>query len=166
MATTLIIGFGNPLRGDDGLGWRAAEYLAAVLPERQARVIACHQLTPELAEPISQAELVIFIDAEEREPAGKLFCRRIKPAAPLAAFSHHLTPAGLLGWARELYGSHCAAMVFSVSGQSFGCTEELSPAVSAGLRRLTERISRLARRREKRRTTIFDKAASAEQGYA
>ena len=62
MARALIIGYGNPLRGDDGLGWRAAEQLAEIIPQSEAEVIACHQLTPELAEPISRARLVIFID--------------------------------------------------------------------------------------------------------
>jgi hypothetical protein len=72
----------------------------------------------------------------------------------------------LLGWARELYGSHCEAIVFSVSGQSFACTEELSPAVAAGLQRLTERVCRLVRRREKRKAMIPNKAQATEQGYA
>jgi hydrogenase maturation protease len=151
---TLIIGYGNPLRGDDGLGWRAAERLTAILHESKARVIACHQLTPELAEPISRADLVIFIDAEETEPAGKLFCRRISTrAAPLVAFSHHLTPAALLICARELYGACPEAITFSVSGQNFACSEELSPGVAAVLPRLTERVCRLVRRREKRAST-------------
>lgn len=151
MANTLIIGYGNPLRGDDGLGWRAAECLTAILHESKAIVIACHQLTPELAEPISRADLVIFIDAEEREPAGKVLCRRVASAAePPAAFSHHLTPARLLGWAGELFGRSPEAMVFSVAGQRFACSEELSPEVAAVLPRLTERVCRLVRRRETR----------------
>lgn len=70
MAHTLIIGYGNPLRGDDGLGWHVAQRLAAVLPQHRARIEVCHQLTPELAEPISRADLVIFIDAEDLAPAG------------------------------------------------------------------------------------------------
>jgi hydrogenase maturation protease len=151
MMNTLIIGYGNPLRGDDGLGWRAAERLTADAHESRATVIACHQLTPELAEPISRADLVIFIDAEERQPAGKLICRRIDArAAPRITFSHHLTPAALLHCARQLYGACPEAITFSVSSQSFACSEELSPGVAAVLPRLTERVCRLVRRREKR----------------
>jgi hydrogenase maturation protease len=146
MARTLIIGYGNPLRGDDGLGWHAAERLAAVLPETEAEIMTCRQLTPELAEPISRADLVIFIDAEQTGPAGKLSCRRITPGtSPSGALSHHLTPAMLLAWARGLYGTCPEAIVFSVSGQSFDCEEGLSPHVSSALPRLIERVCRLVR---------------------
>lgn len=166
MSKTLIIGYGNPLRGDDGLGWRAAEQLGAMLPGRQARIMTCHQLTPDLAEPISRAELIVFIDAEVGEPAGKVFCRRVKPAARLSALSHHLTPAALLDGAQELYGSRCAAVILSVSGQDFSCTEELSPAVAATLPRLTARVCRLVRRWEKRRSMIPNEAQATEPSYA
>ena len=33
MNQILVIGYGNPLRGDDGVGWRVAEAAAAVLPD-------------------------------------------------------------------------------------------------------------------------------------
>ncbi|GGA20530.1 hydrogenase maturation protease [Okeania sp. KiyG1] len=62
MAKILIIGYGNTLRSDDGAGQRVAELVAEwKLPN--VRSLPVHQLTPELAEPISQAELVIFVDA-------------------------------------------------------------------------------------------------------
>jgi hydrogenase maturation protease len=145
---TLILGYGNPLRGDDGLGWYAAERLAAILHEREVQTIALHQLTPDLAEPISRTGLVIFIDAEQGEPAGRVFCRRISPEGPLAgSFSHHLTPPALLAWTRGLYGYSPAALLFTVSGRSFDCSEELSPPVAAALPELVERVVSLARAR-------------------
>ena len=64
---TLIIGYGNPLRGDDGVGWEVASRLAATIPEEAAHIMTVHQLTPELAESVSEAELVIFIDASDGE---------------------------------------------------------------------------------------------------
>jgi hydrogenase maturation protease len=146
MARTLIIGYGNPLRGDDGLGWHAAERLAAVLPETEVEIMTCHQLTPELAEPISRAGLVVFIDAEQHESAGRVACQTITAGeSPPSALSHHVTPATLLAWARGLYGTCPEAIAFSVSGQSFGCEEGLSPPVSAALPRLIERVCRLVR---------------------
>jgi hydrogenase maturation protease len=165
MTRTLIIGYGNPLRGDDGLGWYAAERLKTELDEEFAAVMCCHQLTPELAEPISQAELVIFIDAETREPAGRLFCRQIGSVAePPACFSHHLTPVRLLSWAGELFGRAPEAMVFSVSGENFGVGETLSPAISKVLPQLIEQVSELVRCREKRRMARSNDRA--EQGHA
>src|SRR5580704_15594719 len=50
---TLVIGYGNPLRSDDALGWHASRLLAQALAGQEVDVITCHQLTPELAEPLS-----------------------------------------------------------------------------------------------------------------
>jgi len=59
----LIIGWGNPLRGDDGVGWRAAELLSGTLAGHDVAVRVSHQLMPELAEEISRSEFVVFIAA-------------------------------------------------------------------------------------------------------
>ena len=70
MARVLILGCGNPLRGDDGVGWHAAERLLKRSAELDATIKSCHQLTPELAEPVSKAERVIFIDARIGQTPG------------------------------------------------------------------------------------------------
>ena len=58
----LVIGYGNTLRGDDGVGPHVAEAIGAMrLPE--VHTIVCQQLSPEHAAPISLAETVIFVDA-------------------------------------------------------------------------------------------------------
>ena len=70
MPRTLIIGYGNPLRGDDGLGWQVASELAKCV-DALISVVAVHQLTPELAEPVSDADLVIFVDSScDGEPGS------------------------------------------------------------------------------------------------
>ena len=61
-ADALVIGYGNTLRGDDGIGPAVAEAVAALgLPG--VRVIVAHQLTPELAADLADAQLVVFVDA-------------------------------------------------------------------------------------------------------
>src|SRR5579884_346516 len=67
---TLIIGIGNPLRSDDGLGWAVAEQLSqACLPGCVIRMV--HQLTPELALWMATVSRVIMIDANrEGEPGA------------------------------------------------------------------------------------------------
>jgi hydrogenase maturation protease len=148
-AKTLIIGYGNPLRGDDGLGWHAAETLAAVLQNVPAEVMTCHQLTPELAERISGADLVVFIDAGRQAPAGKIFSRPVSPdEAPPPALSHELTPATLIAWTQRLYQTCPEAILFSVAGSSFECAEELSPPVAAALPDLVARICAWVRTRK------------------
>jgi len=137
MGRVLIVGFGNPLRGDDGLGYAAAERL---LPgDEDVEVMAVHQLTPELAEPVSRAALVIFIDARRDGMPGEVRQEEVLPLAP-PAFWHHVSPGILLGAAQAIYGHHPEAVLFSITGEEFGCREELSPVVAASLPNLLDRV--------------------------
>jgi len=143
MAKTLIIAYGNPLRGDDGLGWHVARLLAGIAPGRNAEVITCHQLMPELAQQISEAPTVVFVDAASEGPPGRLDWRRAEPKDGPAAFAHHVSPESLLDMAKKLYGHNPQAFVVSVVGETFACGEELSPAVRAALPTLVELVDNL-----------------------
>jgi hydrogenase maturation protease len=141
----LVIGYGNPLRGDDALGWRVAELLAA-LPEiatdPSIRIETVHQLTPELAESIAHAQLVIFIDATAPSAGfapGSLRCEEILPLRPERnALGHHLTPPQLLACATSLFGAKPKAYVASVTAASFDLGAALSPAVETAIPSLME----------------------------
>lgn len=136
----VVIGYGNPLRGDDGLGWRAAEVVQARLPE--AEVLTCHQLTPELAETLSQAARAAFVDVAVDQPPGRLQQTRLRPeAGARLGLTHQFTPTTLLGLARGLYGRAPDAVLFTVGGQSFDYTDSLSPLVEAALPELVRLIS-------------------------
>jgi hydrogenase maturation protease len=144
-----IIGYGSPLRGDDGIGWHIANQLLAdefpLGASRSVSVQACHQLTPDLAEPVSRARCVIFIDAAHDVPAGEVECRPIAPGEVSAlSFSHHIDPGGLLAWARWLYG-RCptAAFVLAVGGESFGYNENVSARVLAAVPIVLEHVAAL-----------------------
>jgi hydrogenase maturation protease len=141
MARVLVIGVGNPLRGDDGLGGEVIQRLAPTLPGEAVQWVACHQLAPELAEAVSQAERVAFIDVRRGSPPGELACQPLEPrSGPLAAFSHHLDPPALLAWARALFGTCPPAVLFSVVGDSFGYGEGLSAPVRNTLPELLQRV--------------------------
>ena len=143
MAKALIIGYGNPLRGDDGLGWHAARLLETVAPAHDAEVLARHQLLPELAQPASEVETLILVDAASEGVPGRLEWRRVMPQAGPASFPHHLSPEALLGMAKELYGRCPQGYVVSVAGADFACGEELSPVVQAALPPLVELVEKL-----------------------
>jgi hydrogenase maturation protease len=139
----LLIGYGNPLRQDDGLGWEVARQVEAQFEPEQVEVLSCHQLTPELAETISRAEVVVFVDARAgaEAAAGRVDCQSLvaeSDAAP--AFSHHVSPVLLLGLAHALYGADPAAWLLSVDGESFGYGSELSPKVRAVLPEVLARV--------------------------
>ena len=146
MTRTVIIGYGNPLRGDDGLGWHAVERLYDDLAGPEVEVFACQQLTPELAEIISRAQRAVFIDTCRGAQPGTISCQPVKiAAAQPPSFSHHLDPAALLAGAQILYGaapSECILM--SISGASFAHGQELSPVVAAALPLLVEDVATFA----------------------
>jgi hydrogenase maturation protease len=139
----LIIGYGNPLRGDDGFGWHAAGRIG-IPASHDTEILARHQLTPELAEPLSRADLAIFIDASGEQTPERLICRRIEPnLEQAAAFTHQVDAGGLLSLARELYGAAPEAYVISAVAENFDCGETLSPQVESVLEpavRLAEQL--------------------------
>ena len=135
-----IICYGNPLRGDDGLGWHAAERLRAAIRDPRVEILAMHQLTPELMEAISRADRVIFIDACAGPVPGEIQERTVEPEAGGAAFTHHITPAALIAGAKALYGRAPQATLVTVTGADFSLSDELSPAVSSAVDALVQLI--------------------------
>jgi len=130
MADVLVIGVGNPLRGDDGLGWHVIRGLRAALPAGGTELIACYQLTPELAEPVARARRVIFVDAADGEEPGAINVQPVDPGSSTpAAFSHQLDPPALMHYAKQLYGSQPEAWTVSVNGKAYGYSETLSDVV-------------------------------------
>jgi hydrogenase maturation protease len=131
----LIIGYGNLLRSDDGLG----QYLAEMLKDRW-NVITSTQLTPELAEPISRVKRVVFIDAGVGHTPGKLTTETVRPLAARGAFTHNVTPASLLAAAGELYGAVPQVILISVIGASFDYGYGLSPQLSGRVPKIVKAV--------------------------
>jgi hydrogenase maturation protease len=127
----LVIGIGNSLRGDDGVGWRLAEELG---PPHQA----LHQLTPECAALLADVGRVLFVDAWCAEPLPSApVLTQLVPAetglttAEGSAFSHHLSPGALLAISKHLYGRSPQAWQLLVPVVQFGHGEALSPQLRA-----------------------------------
>jgi hydrogenase maturation protease len=137
MPHTLIIGYGNPLRGDDGFGWHAALRLREIVHDADIEILAVHQLTPELMDPISRARRVIFIDAAVGEDAGKLTVAPLETTGgPAGVFTHFATPAALLEGARSLYRARPEALLITVVGLDFEIGADLSEPVQLALESL------------------------------
>ena len=152
-AGVLVVGYGNPLRSDDGVGPVVAERLAADPRLLGADVRAEHQLTPELALDASRASLLVLVDAAEDLEAGEVAVRRIDhggaagPGLPEEAgppLTHHLDPGGLLALARQLFGSAPAEIVIiGIGPASLEVGETLSPEVEAAVPRVVEAVAAL-----------------------
>jgi hydrogenase maturation protease len=137
----LVIGIGNPLRGDDGVGALLAEQAAmfsAAEPDGPVAVRSVQQLTPELAEELAQLDAVLFIDAWPAPAGGVAQLRPLSPAGPggtSPAGSHRLEPAALLAVSQALYGRAPAAHLLLVPAHAFAHGTALSVALQSALPR-------------------------------
>lgn len=134
----LIIGYGNRIRSDDGIGQVLAEALRERLPH--VTTITATQLTPELAEQISGADNVYFIDACTEGSPGDVRYRWVTPERGAGAFTHHVTPESLLGAACELYGCEPDVEIITVTGASFATDDHLSPELCVKLPELVRTL--------------------------
>lgn len=148
MFPVVIIGYGNALRGDDGIGPLAARALAVRLADQPVTVIEAHQLLPEMAWIVSQAELVVLIDAATGAAAGEIRRQRLECAAgqrsmALGVVGHHLTGQQLLAGCLTLYGASPEVIQITVTGESFGVGEGLSEAAQEALPLLVEQVEQI-----------------------
>lgn len=142
MARILIIGIGNSLRSDDGVGWHVGSELSGQQSAPDVEVIVVQQLMPEIAEQISRAEKVLFVDAVEGGKPGTLRTERILPATESRLDSHQLMPSSVLKMALDFYGMCPQAFLLTVVGESFGIGENFSAAVSSALPAVRDSIER------------------------
>jgi hydrogenase maturation protease len=144
----LVIGYGNSLRGDDGIGLAVANALANEPVIDRAHVIVCHQLTPELAECLAAVELAIFVDAAADIKPGIVVVREIHAASPPpSALAHTADPALLLALTRKLYNRSPQAFLVTIGVSSLALGEGLSDAASAALPEAKAAVHRLLSKR-------------------
>ncbi len=133
----LLLAYGNPMRSDDGVGWKIAEALERETANADVQIVTAQQLTPELAESIRDADLVLFVDASATTTAGEVTVLEVAPAEEMPRiFTHHLPPASLLAFTRDLYGKlPKRAIAVTVGGASFELGETLTDAVREAIPR-------------------------------
>jgi len=128
----LIIGIGNPLRGDDGLGWEVAEQLSRDC-DMGCDIQTVYQLTPELAQWMAAVNLVVMIDASHEGEPGELHIRPLPlplSAQPSAVGAHYTTPEELAALTLAVYGQCPPVVVVSMTGANFSIAEQLSSIVA------------------------------------
>ncbi len=130
----LVIGYGNTLRSDDGAGQKFAEKIAQ-WELSKVRSLAVHQLTPELAEDISQADAVIFIDAvaTNSENSISVQIQQLQVADDDTSLGHSCNPRSLLAVTRILYGKVIKAYWVLIPAVNFDFSEELSSLTQRGI---------------------------------
>lgn len=134
---TLILGWGNPGRLDDGLGPAFVEALAEMdLPG--VEVDSDYQLQIEDAAEVSRFDRVLFVDAD-RSGAAPFWLRRLDPSpsgAAAASFTtHSVSPSAILTMTRDLFEAEPEGWLLGIRGYEFSeFGEGLSRRASANLR--------------------------------
>lgn len=139
----LVIGYGNTLRGDDGVGPRVAGAIEKLnLPG--VRTLICQQLSPEHADPVSRAEKVIFVDAAVDAPR-EVQLRKLEPAASSQLIAHAADPRTLLALARDVFGHAPQAWWLTIPAVKLDFSETLTPEAQRGFAEAVEKIQELCR---------------------
>jgi hydrogenase maturation protease len=88
---TLIVGLGNPILGDDGVGWKVAEELQKQLPEDAAMDVECLSLGGiGLMEHLIDYDRVIIVDAFSMDaPVGSISVLKLSQLPNYSAY--HIT---------------------------------------------------------------------------
>lgn len=137
----LVIGYGNTLRCDDGVGPRVAEAVAALhLPGVQTLV--CQQLSPEHADPISQADTVVFVDAAVDAPL-EVQWRELAPGDTTQLIAHAADPRTMLALARDVFGHAPRAWWLTIPAVSLEFSEQLTPVAERGCAEAVKKIQSL-----------------------
>jgi hydrogenase maturation protease len=139
----LLVGIGNPLRGDDSAGPLFAQSLARDLRERglQVNVLTTQQLLPEHAVEVSSpaVDAVIFVDATHTMPGISItgVPNSAEGAALIesSAMTHHTTAETLLSYVSLLGSQPPLSFLVTIGGAVFDHGDAVSSHVSAALRR-------------------------------
>ena len=140
MKKIIILGYGNPDRGDDGVAWHILMRLFNDLQIKDADLFCCDiisltsntdvwfnfQLLPEIAENLSTYQKAIFLDAHTGEIKENVKFSPVEPEFSNSPFTHHMTPATLLALSNTLTGKHPESWLLSIRGHEFEFNRELT----------------------------------------
>ena len=125
MIKILLIGYGNPTRMDDGVGWYIAKMIRESISDR-IDVMEADQLSIEMIEDIKDRQVVIFVDAHVSEEDDWIRISEVQPDSKLGLTAHIVSPSNLLSICQSIYNKYPKAYLYSVKGVNFDFSEELS----------------------------------------
>jgi hydrogenase maturation protease len=142
---TLIIGLGNPILGDDGVGWVVAEEVKKRIPPDLPIVVDCLSLGGiSLMERLIGYERAILIDAFiSNEQDGAIIVSKLDQLPNLSAFhltsAHDMSLQNAMEMGRQL-GADLPGEVIVVgvsASHVYDFSEELSPPVQSAVSKMT-----------------------------
>ena len=139
MFRSLVIGYGNSLRSDDGIGIKVAQTVTGWRLQK-VQSLARHQLTPELAAELTQVDLAIFVDACQSADKNAVEIHSLKPLNSIKLKSHFSDPEALLSLTQALFGKCPRAWWIIVPGTNFELGKCLSPLAKQGIEQALKQI--------------------------
>ncbi|NUQ82316.1 MAG: hydrogenase maturation protease [Bacteroidetes bacterium] len=140
-ASTLILCIGNPLRGDDALGWVVSSHLDHL---SDVSVIRAHQILPEHSLLASTVKQVILVDASVAVAPGELSVSRLEPGTSShKAMGHEFNPDDFLAMIRLYSKQPPVLWQVSVGAVHFNLGQGLSEAVTQRLKDVVGQIQKL-----------------------
>lgn len=158
MKHTLVAGFGNTYRRDDGVGLAVVNAVRKRLGRTHLEplddgfddlghkidTIVLHQMVPELAETVANYELVIFVDAHVATLPEPIHEEHMEVTYRTPFVSHQFHPSTVLALAKQMYGEAPDAVLISLLGHDFDFGEGLSDETAALVPEAADRILELA----------------------
>ncbi len=138
MKSCLVIGYGNLLRGDDGVGQLIAEAIAQQ-DHPNIRCLSVHQLTPELSAEMATVDVVLFVDAMvPSEPDSTVKILEIagdsQADSPSVNLGHYANPRSLLALSETLFDHRPLAYSVLIPAIDFELGETLSPTTQQAMK--------------------------------
>jgi hydrogenase maturation protease len=137
MTRTVVIGIGNPMRGDDAAGVAVAERLRPRVPAG-VEVVSCSEEPSRLMEAWEGAERVLLIDTvSSGAPPGTLHCfDASEEAVPARAFhssTHAIGIVDTIELARALGRLPRRVGLYGIEAGGFETGSSLTPAVESAV---------------------------------
>ncbi len=130
----IIVGYGNTLRRDDGLGPLVVEGLEKdrMPPVARVRIASLPQLDVALVSELHQADVAIFVDARQDDDDALVQVDRIEPHKQRQASSgpmhstHSMGLSALLGICHNWYAKELCCYLVKPKGFDFSIGETIS----------------------------------------
>ncbi|MBU2552597.1 MAG: hydrogenase maturation protease [Proteobacteria bacterium] len=140
-----LVGYGNPQRRDDGLGWYVVSNLARRLTTGgRVRCYLRRQLEPDLLDDLSGAGTVVLVDASAETIEGGWQWNRVLPRLDQVSYlSHLMAPGYFLALYGLLHGKTPRTWQVAIQGDDFEAGEGLSPSAEERALRVIAELAKL-----------------------
>lgn len=144
MKKTWVIGYGNPLRSDDGIGWALAEELEKICFDPKLEIQTFIQLVPEIAARFKEFERVVFIDAAVNGiPGGFSLTSWTTGKAYDQDSTHSFDLGDLFRFSGINESDLPELLLFTVTGSDFSVGDSLSDVVKSNIPNALKTLERL-----------------------